>query len=92
MGMCGTITVGLYEDGTPGEIFLRVDKGGDFTNGMCNAFAIAFSTALQHGAPLGVMVKRMRYMRFGAEGIGEGTSLIDYLMRWLESKFPQSIA
>jgi ribonucleoside-diphosphate reductase alpha chain len=93
-GMNGTITAGFYDDGRLGEIFLRVDKMGDFTNGMCNMFAIAFSTALQHGAPLEPMIRRMRRTGFGDGDIGRGKSLIDYLMKWLESRAasPQSIA
>lgn len=94
-GLSGTVIVGLYEDGTPGEIFLRVHRMGSFANGMCNAFAIAVSSGLQHGVPLSSLIRSMSHMKFapgawtGDPKLGYAGSLVDYLMRWLAARFPE---
>jgi ribonucleoside-diphosphate reductase alpha chain len=92
-GTSGTLIVGLYENGTPGEIFLRVDREGSSVSGMCNAFAIAFSKALQYGAPLESLVSRLELMKFepcgwsGDAKIGFVHSIVDYVMRWMKNRF-----
>ena len=90
----GYITVGMYEDGSPGEIFLTdIGKDGSTLRGMMNAFATAISIGLQYGVPLEVFVRKFSYMRFDPEGITANPeipfakSLPDYIMRWLASRF-----
>ncbi len=89
----GYLTVGLYEDGTPGELFLRVSKAGSTISGLLDAWAIAFSVALQYGAPLFRMVDCHTGMRFDPAGrtandaIPLCTSVVDYVCRWLYMKY-----
>ena len=60
----GYLTVGFYPDGTPGEVFLRVNKMGSTLQGFCNSFAIVLSLALQHGVPLKAIVEKLRDVSF----------------------------
>src|SRR5207245_10960756 len=60
----GYITVGIYEDGTPGEIFLVMSKEGSTISGLMDAFATSISLALQYGVPLEVLVKKFAHTRF----------------------------
>jgi ribonucleoside-diphosphate reductase alpha chain len=89
----GYITVGLYEDGSPGEIFLTMAKEGSTISGLMDAFATQTSFALQYGVPLGFMVNKFIHMRFEPNGftrnpeIPIAKSIIDYLFRWLASRF-----
>jgi ribonucleoside-diphosphate reductase alpha chain len=90
----GYITAGMYDDGTPGEIFLTdIGKEGSTIKGMMNAFATAVSIGLQYGVPLETLVRKFSYMRFEPEGITNNPeipfakSLPDYIMRWLASRF-----
>jgi ribonucleoside-diphosphate reductase alpha chain len=89
----GYITVGLYPDGTPGEIFLTMAKEGSTISGLMDAFATQTSLALQYGVPLRVMVNKFSHMRFEPNGftrnpeIPMAKSLIDYIYRWLASRF-----
>src|SRR3954464_10256408 len=90
----GYITAGMYEDGTPGEIFLTdIGKEGSTIKGMMNAFATSVSIGLQYGVPLETLVRKFSYMRFEPEGITNNPeipfakSLPDYIMRWLASRF-----
>jgi ribonucleoside-diphosphate reductase alpha chain len=89
----GYITVGLYPDGTPGEIFLTMAKEGSTISGLMDAFATQTSLALQYGVPLRVMVNKFSHMRFEPNGftrnpeIPMAKSLIDYIFRWLASRF-----
>src|SRR2546428_758316 len=89
----GYITVGLYPDGTPGEIFLTMAKEGSTISGLMDAFATQTSLALQYGVPLRVMVNTFSHMRFEPNGftrnpeIPMAKSLIDYIYRWLASRF-----
>ncbi len=89
----GYITVGLYEDGQPGEIFLVMAKEGSTISGLMDAFATAISLALQYGVPLPALVSKFSHMRFEPAGFTKNPeipiakSLIDYLFRWLASKF-----
>jgi ribonucleoside-diphosphate reductase alpha chain len=89
----GYITVGLYEDGTPGEIFLKMAKEGSTLSGMMDAFAAQTSVALQYGVPLRVMVNKFSHMRFEPGGFTKNPeipiakSIIDYIFRWLASRY-----
>ena len=89
----GYITVGLYEDGTPGELFLVMAKEGSTISGFADAFAQAISYALQYGVPLPVLVDKFSHMRFEPSGMTKNPqvrfakSIIDYVFRWLASKF-----
>jgi ribonucleoside-diphosphate reductase alpha chain len=89
----GYITVGLYDDGQPGEIFITMAKEGSTVSGLMDAFATQTSVALQYGVPLRSMVNKFSHMRFEPSGftrnpeIPMAKSLIDYIFRWLASKF-----
>ncbi len=89
----GYITVGLYEDGKPGEIFLRMSKEGSTVSGLMDSFATAISLTLQYGVPLEALVKKFTHMRFEPSGFTKNReipiakSLVDYVFRWLGSKF-----
>ena len=89
----GYITVGLYEDGQPGEIFIRMAKEGSVIAGLMDSFATAISLALQHGVPLTILCDKFRGTRFepsgftGNQDIPIATSIMDYLFRWLSMRF-----
>jgi ribonucleoside-diphosphate reductase alpha chain len=89
----GYITVGLYEDGTPGEIFLRMAKEGSTVSGLMDAFATAVSMALQYGVPLPALVDKFSHTRFDPQGFTKNPeipiakSVMDYIFRWLASRF-----
>ncbi len=89
----GYITVGLFEDGTPGEIFLTMAKEGSTISGIMDAFATSVSFALQYGVPLSFLVQKFSHMRFEPSGftpnkqIPYAKSILDYLFRWLSAKF-----
>ncbi len=86
----GYLTIGLYPDGTPGELFIKIAKEGSAISGMCQAFCRAFSIALQYGLPVEEAVKRFKGMRFEPNGmtsnpdIPEADSIIDYVAKYLE--------
>jgi len=92
-GHDGYITVGLYEDGTPGEIFLSMAKQGSTVSGLMEAFGRAISYALQYGVPLSDLVRNFAHMRFEPMGRTENRdipvaqSIIDYVFRWLASRY-----
>ncbi len=92
-GLEGYLTVGLYEDETPGEIFLVVAKEGSTLSGVMDAFATSVSIALQYGVPLATLVKKFTYSRFEPAGftsnkeIPVAQSIVDYIFRWLALKF-----
>jgi ribonucleoside-diphosphate reductase alpha chain len=93
-GYEGYITAGMYEDGSVGEIFLTdIGKEGSTFRGMMGAWATALSIALQYGVPLEVYARKFTHMRFEPEGetnnpeIKQARSLVDYIMRWLISRF-----
>ncbi|MEM6862329.1 MAG: vitamin B12-dependent ribonucleotide reductase [Myxococcota bacterium] len=94
-GHAGYITVGLYPDGTPGEIFITMSKEGSTISGLMDSIATSISFALQYGVPLDVLVKRFSHMRFepsgytGNEEIPTATSIVDYIFRWLELRFSE---
>jgi ribonucleoside-diphosphate reductase alpha chain len=89
----GYITVGLYEDGQPGEIFLVMAKEGSTISGFADAFAQAISYALQYGVPLQVLVDKFSHVRFEPSGMTRNPevrfakSIVDYVFRWLATKF-----
>jgi ribonucleoside-diphosphate reductase alpha chain len=89
----GYITVGLYPNGAPGEIFIRMAKEGSTISGLMDSFATAISLALQHGVPLKVLVEKFAHTRFepsgwtGNEQIGYAKSIMDYLFRWMQLRF-----
>lgn len=92
-GQEGYVTVGLYEDGLPGELFIRMAKEGSTVSGLMDSFATAVSLALQYGVPLKVLCDKFSHTRFEPSGwsgnpkIGYAKSLTDYLFRWLELRF-----
>jgi ribonucleoside-diphosphate reductase alpha chain len=92
-GQEGYLTVGVYEDGVPGEIFITMAKQGSTISGLMDAFATVVSLALQHGVPLRVLCEKLSHMRFEPSGwsgnpkIGYAKSLMDYIARWLELRF-----
>jgi len=92
-GQEGYVTVGLYEDGLPGELFIRIAKEGSTVSGLMDSFATAVSLALQYGVPLRVLCDKFSHTRFEPSGwsgnpkIGYAKSLMDYLFRWLELRF-----
>jgi ribonucleoside-diphosphate reductase alpha chain len=89
----GYITVGLYEDGAPGEIFLVMAKEGSTISGFADAFAQAISYALQYGVPLQVLVDKFSHVRFEPSGMTQNPevrfakSIVDYVFRWMATKF-----
>jgi len=89
----GYITVGLYEDGMPGELFLVMAKEGSTISGFADAFAQAISYALQYGVPLQVLADKFSHMRFEPSGMTKNPqirfakSIVDYVFRWLATKF-----
>jgi ribonucleoside-diphosphate reductase alpha chain len=89
----GYITVGLYDDGQPGEIFLVMAKEGSTISGFADAFAQAISYALQYGVPLQVLVDKFSHARFEPSGMTKNPeirfakSIVDYVFRWMAAKF-----
>jgi ribonucleoside-diphosphate reductase alpha chain len=94
-GQEGYVTVGLYADGLPGELFIRMAKEGSTVSGLMDSFATAVSLALQYGVPLKILCGKFSHTRFEPSGwsgnpkIGYAKSLMDYLFRWLELRFLQ---
>jgi ribonucleoside-diphosphate reductase alpha chain len=89
----GYIHVGLYEDGTPGDIFVDIAKEGTTLAGLMNSFMISVSLGLQYGVPLEVYVSKFAHMRFEPSGmtndadIRVAKSIVDYVFRWMGKKF-----
>jgi ribonucleoside-diphosphate reductase alpha chain len=89
----GYLTVGKYEDGAPGEIFIKMAKEGSTLSGIMDAFALSVSIALQYGVPLRALVDKFVNSRFepsgytGNENIRYAKSVVDYIGRWLGGKF-----
>jgi ribonucleoside-diphosphate reductase alpha chain len=89
----GYITVGLYDDGTPGELFITMAKEGSTISGLMDGFATAISFALQYGVPLKFLVDKFSHVRFepggwtGNKQIPYAKSLLDYIFRWLGARF-----
>ncbi|HUK23612.1 MAG TPA: vitamin B12-dependent ribonucleotide reductase [Terriglobales bacterium] len=89
----GYITVGLYPDGSPGELFIKMAKEGSTVSGLMDSFALAVSIAIQHGVPLKLLCEKFAHTRFEPSGwttnpdIGFAKSIMDYIFRWLQSRF-----
>ncbi len=89
----GYLTVGKYEDGNPGEIFIKMAKEGSTLSGIMDAFALSVSIALQYGVPLRALVDKFVNSRFEPSGftgnreIHYAKSIVDYIGRWLGGKF-----
>jgi ribonucleoside-diphosphate reductase alpha chain len=89
----GYITVGMFEDGTPGEIFITMAKEGSTISGLMDSFATAISYSLQYGVPLKFFVDKFSHVRFEPSGwtnnqeIPYAKSIMDYIFRWLGAKF-----
>jgi len=95
-GHDGYLTVGMYDDGTPGEIFVRMAKQGSVVSGLMDTVATAISVSLQYGVPLKVLVDKFSHSRFEPSGftnnpqIPIAKSIVDYIFRWLGYKFMKS--
>jgi ribonucleoside-diphosphate reductase alpha chain len=89
----GYLTVGLYPNGQPGEIFIRMAKAGSTISGLMECFGAVTSVGLQHGVPLWVLCSKLSHTRFEPSGwtgnaeIGYAKSLMDYIFRWIEMRF-----
>src|SRR5712675_153891 len=89
----GYIIVGLYPDGQPGEIFIKMAKEGSTVSGLMDSFALAVSISLQHGVPLKLFCEKFAHTRFEPSGwssntdIGFAKSIMDYIFRWLQLRF-----
>ncbi|MFZ0308868.1 MAG: vitamin B12-dependent ribonucleotide reductase [Candidatus Sulfotelmatobacter sp.] len=89
----GYITVGLYPDGQPGELFITMAKEGSTVSGLMDSFALAVSIALQHGVELKLFCEKFAHTRFEPSGwsgnpdIGYAKSIMDYIFRWLRLRF-----
>ena len=89
----GYITVGMYEDGTPGEIFIKMSKEGSTLSGFMDGFALSVSIGLQYGVPLKALVDKFINTRFepsgytGHRSIPYAKSVLDYIGRWLGGRF-----
>ena len=89
----GYITVGLFPNGEPGEIFIKMAKEGSTVSGLMDSFALAVSVALQHGVPLKLLCDKFEHTRFEPQGwtnnpdIGYAKSIMDYIFRWLHVRF-----
>lgn len=89
----GYLTVGLYPDGRPGELFVKINKEGSTVSGLMDAVSKVASIALQYGVPLQDLAPKMRNTRFDPSGptgnreIPWATSVVDYVFHWLERKF-----
>lgn len=89
----GYLTIGLHDDGRPGEVFIKMSKEGSTISGLCQAFCRALSLAMQHGLSVPDVVARFKGMRFEPMGmtsnpeIPEASSIVDYVARYIEVNF-----
>jgi ribonucleoside-diphosphate reductase alpha chain len=89
----GYITVGLFEDASPGEVFITISKEGSTIRGLMDSVAVLTSLALQYGVPLEDLVRKFRGVHFEPAGftdnpeLPQASSLVDYVFRWLEARF-----
>ena len=92
----GYLTIGLFDDGNPGEVFIKMSKEGSTLSGLIQGFCRAFSLALQHGLSPADAVERFRGMRFEPMGptsnpqIPEASSILDYVARYIDLHFVQT--
>ena len=89
----GYLTVGLYPNGQPGEVFIRMAKAGSTISGLMECLGAVTSVALQHGVPIRVLCNKLSHTRFepsgwtGSAELGYAKSVIDYIFRWMELRF-----
>lgn len=87
--------MGLYDDGQPGELFVCIAKVGSTMSGLMDGVALLTSLSLQYGIPLEKIISKFRNTRFEPDGlthnpdIPHASSLLDYIFRWMELKFPK---
>ena len=92
-GSEGYVTVGMYSDGRPGEVFIKMSKEGSTLSGVMDGLALTLSIGLQYGVPLKTLVEKLINTRFEPSGFTENpeirfaSSLLDYLGRWLGGRF-----
>jgi ribonucleoside-diphosphate reductase alpha chain len=92
----GYITVGMYEDGRPGEVFIKMAKEGSTLSGIMDGLALTISLGLQYGVPLKVFVDKLLNTRFEPSGITANpnirfvSSVLDYIARWMGGRFISS--
>jgi len=92
----GYLTVGLYPNGKPGEMFIAMAKEGSVVSGLMDSFATAVSIMLQYGVPLHVLVNKFSHVRFEPSGVTSNPeiplakSVMDYIFRWMELKFSEN--
>jgi ribonucleoside-diphosphate reductase alpha chain len=88
------LIVGMYENGQPGEMFIRAAKTGSTMAGLLDGISIAVSISLQYGVPLSVLVEKFAHTRFEPDGftgnpeIPIAKSILDYIFRWMAERFP----
>ena len=91
----GYVTVGLYEDGRPGELFIKMAKEGSTMSGLVDTVGILTSLALQYGVPVETLARKFEHMRFEPAGetkherIDHAQSVVDYIFRWLGLEFSE---
>ncbi len=89
----GYVTVGLYEDGNPGEVFVTISKEGSTIRGLMDSVAVLTSLALQYGVPVDDLARKFSGVRFEPHGftndpdLPQATSIVDYIFRWLSERF-----
>lgn len=89
----GYVTAGLYDDGSLGEIFVKLDRQGSAVSGLVDSWAISVSMLLQLGVPLEVITNKFKAMRFEPEGMTSNPEIriaqspVDYIVRWMEMRF-----
>lgn len=87
------VTVGLYDDGRPGELFIRIAKHGSTVGSLVDQWAIAVSIALQSGVPLGTITGKFKHTKFEPQGMTKNAEIpmcsspLDYISKWLELRF-----
>jgi ribonucleoside-diphosphate reductase alpha chain len=92
----GYVTVGLHEDGTPGEVFIKMAKHGSTMSGLVDTIAVLTSLALQYGVPLEAIARKFQYTRFEPSGhtknpeIRMASSISDYIFTWLGTTFSET--
>lgn len=92
----GYIIVGMYQEGTPGELFIKMSKEGSTLSGFMDGLALSISIGLQYGVPLKALVDKLTNTRFEPSGFTENpairysSSVLDYIARWLGGKFLSS--
>jgi ribonucleoside-diphosphate reductase alpha chain len=85
----GYITVGFFEDGRPGEVFIKIAKHGSTMSGLVDTIAVLTSMALQHGVPIETLARKLEFTRFAPSGwtknpdLRHVNSIVDYVFRWL---------